>query len=185
VIIIGFDPSVRRVGYSVVRCSMNSNVELLDMGVWNLLHSSSADSSVGTRLEILHAQSAALLTKWNPRWVGIEKAVTFKNPQSALKLSEARGVLRLACYQVLDNMDERLLELSPTAIKKNTAGWGRSSKADMVRALEMRFANLEAFIQGLENAEKITHDAYDALGIAWTTWVQLRQKLRLGVTIQL
>lgn len=183
-IVLGFDPSVRHVGYAVLRCSVSSDVELLELGAWNLLARSGVDASVGTRLEVLHAQSTALIEKWNPRWVGLENAVNFKNPQSAFKLSEARGVLRLACYQLLDNMDNRLIELSPTAIKKNTTGWGRGSKDDMLKALEMRFSNLNSFVKTQSNAT-LPHDAYDALGIAWTTWVQLRQKLRLGLTIQL
>jgi Holliday junction resolvasome RuvABC endonuclease subunit len=164
---------------------MSSNVEILDLGVWHLHRSAESKVSVGSRLELLHAKAAELLGQWNPRWVGIERAVTFKNPQSALSLSEARGVLRLACYQILDHMDDRLVELSPTAIKKSTAGWGRSSKEDMLRALELRFSNLTPFLESFQGLEKITHDAYDALGIAWATWVQLRQKLRVGVTIQL
>jgi crossover junction endodeoxyribonuclease RuvC len=184
VIVVGLDPSVRRVGYAVLRCSMSSNVEILDLGVWHLHRFAEGKASVGSRLELLHAKAVELLGQWNPRWVGIERAVTFKNPQSALSLSEARGVLRLACYQILDNMDDRLVELSPTAIKKSTAGWGRSSKEDMLRALELRFSNLTPFVESLQGLEKITHDAYDALGIAWATWVQLRQKLRVGVTLQ-
>jgi crossover junction endodeoxyribonuclease RuvC len=175
-ILIGFDPGVRRVGYSVIDCDWVRGISIRELGVWNLLEAD--QKSMGLRLERLYQESYALLEKWNPRWIGLEKAISFKGLESSLKLSEARGVLRLACYQTLEEADQRLIELSPTAIKKNTTGWGRSSKSDMIRSLEIRFQNLEEWVKNSD--EKLSHDAYDALGIAWTTWVQVRQKLRMG-----
>jgi|GEM_PF-651276 len=174
-ILVGFDPGIRSVGWSVIECDLRGGVRLVDMGAWDL---SGLGSSVGLRLERLHDEATTLIQKWNPRFVGLEKAVNFKNVDSAFKLSEARAVIRLACYQNLADMDARLLEFSPTAIKKHTSGSGRSSKDDILRTLKLRFANLDQWVENNEN--ELPHDAFDALGIAWTTWSKVRQKIRLG-----
>jgi len=174
-IVVGFDPGIRSVGWAAIACDLRGGVRLEDMGAWNL---SVLGPSVGQRLERLHEESTQLLKKWNPRFVGLEKAVNFKNVDSAFKLSEARAILRLACYQSLEDMDERLIELSPTAIKKHTTGSGRGTKDEILRALRMRFTNLESWVSDSER--DLPHDAFDGLGIAWTTWSQVRQKIRLG-----
>ncbi len=173
-IIVGFDPGIRSVGWAVIHCDLRQGVRLEEMGAWDL---KSLGPSVGLRLERLHEESTALVQRWNPRWIGLERAVSFKNVDSALKLSEARAVLRLACYQNLADTDERFLELSPTTIKKHAAGWGRSSKEEISRVLQLRFSNLASWLEN--SPEKLPHDAFDALGIAWTTWVRIRQKIRL------
>ncbi|MEO5667218.1 MAG: crossover junction endodeoxyribonuclease RuvC [Bdellovibrionota bacterium] len=174
-IVVGIDPGIRSVGWSVIDCDLRGGAKLVDMGAWDL---SKLGPSVGTRLERLHEESVVLIQKWNPRFVGLEKAVNFKNVDSAFKLSEARAVIRLACYQNLADMDERMIEISPTAIKKHASGSGRSTKDDMLRTLKLRFANLDEWMASSE--KKLPHDAIDALGISWTTWVRVRQKIRLG-----
>lgn len=177
-IFVGFDPGLRSVGWAVIDCDLRGDVRLVDMGAWNL---SVLGTSVGLRLERLHEESVCLLNAHNPRWVGLERAISFKNVDSALKLSEARAVIRLACYQNLAEMDDRMIELSPTSVKKNTSGWGRSDKDDMMRALRMRFTNLDTWVSQQDG--KLPHDAFDALGVAWSSWVQVRQKIRLGSKI--
>jgi crossover junction endodeoxyribonuclease RuvC len=177
-ILVGIDPGIRSVGWAVIECDMRGGARLKDMGAWNL---AALGPSVGVRIERLHEEATALLQKWNPRFVGLEKAINFKNVESAFKLSEARAVVRLACYQTLADMDSRLIEFSPTAVKKHASGSGRSNKGDMFRTLKMRFSNLDAWVEGAQG--RLPHDAFDALGIAWTTWVRVRQKTRLGPSI--
>ena len=177
-ILIGIDPGIRSVGWAVIECDMRGGANLRDMGAWNL---TSLGPSVGLRLERLHEETTALIQSWNPRFVGLEKAINFKNVDSAFKLSEARAVIRLACYQSLANMDDRLLEISPTAVKKHASGSGRSNKDDMLRTLKVRFSNLDTWVG--DRGKVLPHDAFDALGVAWTSWVRVRQKIRLSPSI--
>jgi crossover junction endodeoxyribonuclease RuvC len=178
-IVVGFDPGIRSVGWSVIDCDLRQGARLMAMGAWKL---SVLGPSVGQRLERLHDETTQLIQHWNPRIVGLERAVNFKNVDSAFKLSEARAVIRLACYQNLADMDERLLEISPTAVKKHASGSGRSDKAEMLRTLKLRFSNLDAWVS--EAGTELPHDAFDALGIAWTSWVRVRQKIRLGPSMR-
>jgi crossover junction endodeoxyribonuclease RuvC len=92
--ILGIDPGTRKAGYCVIQLAgaNTQSLKILEWGVWNL----NDRLSLGERLEILFTEASSLLKKWNPQIVGLEKAVVFKSVPSALTLSEARGVLRLA-----------------------------------------------------------------------------------------
>lgn len=160
-IVVGLDPGTRRTGYCVLEIQNNQHSEktkILEMGVWTF----AATLSLGDRLEKLFVASSALLKKWNPQIVGIEKAVVFKNIPSSLTLSEARGVLRLALYSELAQATDRLVELSPTLVKKSNTGRGTASKDDMKRNLGFRWGLNFAS----ESMRKLPSDAFDALAIA-------------------
>ncbi len=165
-IIVGLDPGTQRTGYAVLE-RVASGVEIRELGCWNLMGTGRQRPALGERLERLSDHSRVLFKKWNPTLVGLEKAVTFKNVASALTLSEARGVLRLAAFELLASADERLVELSPTAVKKEAAGFGLSTKGTVRKGLALRFRNLES---SLGDAD-LPPDAFDALAIAWTVWI--------------
>ena len=159
-IALGLDPGTRKTGYCVLEVSPahRQGLKILDWGVWTM----SPLLSLGERLEILFEESSALLQKWNPQVVGLEKAVVFKNIPSSLTLSEARGVLRLAVYSHLADASKRLVELSPTLVKKSNTGKGVASKDDIKRSLGFRWGLNFA----LEPYKSFPADAFDALAIA-------------------
>ncbi len=171
-IVVGLDPGVQRAGYAVLEVS-GRRLIVHEIALWNLLGTGKCRPSVGERLELLHKEAAKLFSKWNPQVIGLEKAITFRNVASAHLLSEARGVLRLAAHQSLADAERRLVELSPTAVKKTASGWGRSSKLGMLKFLSLRFSGLENFARN----EGLGHDAIDALAIAFTAWCQSRTPL--------
>lgn len=176
-IIVGIDPGSQRVGYAVVEVTAAMRKPVLrDLGVWPILkmaQTAAKDAGapvirpvLGERLECLHELAIDFLAEWNPRWVGLEKVVHFKNAASAHTLAEARGVLRLALHQSLDQAEMRLVELSPTAVKKVAAGFGVTSKQGILKAMELRFPELRE----LQKKRDFDFDAFDALAIALTTW---------------
>ncbi len=180
-ILIGLDPGTQRTGYAVLKVDSRplSQFELIEVGAWDLLKLSGSKSddrsSLGIRLELLYQLSEELFEKHNPRWIGLEKAVAHKNIPSALKLSEARGVLRLAAYKSLASADSRLIELSPTQVKKDASGFGVASKSDVRRVLLLRFPQ---FSKQLSADKHLLADAYDALAIALSCWVSTRRQSR-------
>lgn len=171
-IVAGLDPGSRRAGYAVLRVGAGS-MEILEMGAWDLFKVAGPD--LGDRLTELHRQATLFFKKHNPQIIGLEKAVAFKNISSALKLSEARGVIRLAAHQVLAQAGERFAELSPTAVKRSASGLGFGSKETVERALRLRFPQSRAFLEAAESGT-IAHDAFDAVAIAWAA----RAMFKLG-----
>ena len=174
-IIIGIDPGVQRAGFAVLE-KRGTQLAVLELGTWDLLKypkgarpvGSDERRPLGDRLEQLHASVAELFGRYNPRIIGLEKAITFKNVASALKLSEARAVVRLAAHQRLESAHERLFELSPTQVKRHAAASGGATKEQVLRVLSLRFTGLAE----IAAAGDFTHDAFDALAIAWTAWAE-------------
>jgi crossover junction endodeoxyribonuclease RuvC len=172
VIVVGLDPGSRRAGYAVMDVSGRAPL-ILDLGCWELMK---RGPSLGARLEGLYELARALFQLHNPRWIGLERAFQFRNVDSAFKLTEARGVLRLAAHQTLESAEDRLIEVSPSAVKKHASGMGGLSKEGVSKALKMRFPNLESLV-----ADKgdLAYDAYDALAVAWSAWALQRDPSRL------
>ena len=181
-IIVGIDPGTRVTGYAVIQFGRDqslSSFKILEFGSWALIQSKQ-DNFLGDRLEKLYDLSTELFKKWNPHLIALEKAVTFKNVQSSLKLSEARGVIRLAACKTLAQAPRRFIELSPTQVKKNSAGLGGAKKSDISRVLKLRFA--KDMTGGF--APKKTADAYDAVAVAWSGWVQHKKLSLAKPTVQ-
>ena len=154
--VIGFDPGSLKAGYCVLDISTHNKI--LEWGVWKL----NPKDSLGDRLEKLFEFSSELVRKWNPQVVGIEKAVVFKNIPSSLVLSEARGILRLAVHSNLQEASKRIVELSPTLVKKSNSGHGLASKDKLRQSLGIRWGlNLAS-----EAYAKMPSDMFDALAIA-------------------
>ncbi|NCN27595.1 crossover junction endodeoxyribonuclease RuvC [bacterium] len=163
--VLGLDPGSRNCGYCVLDVE-ESRLNILEAGTWNLIKGN-PKRALGSRLELLAESASLLLQRFNPRLVGLEKAVAFKNISSALTLSEARGVLRLKVYEELSHATDRLIELSPTEIKRVATGSGASNKEAVEKMLTMRFRQLSAD----QELEGLGADAFDALAIAWTAWI--------------
>jgi len=167
VIIVGIDPGSRNCGYSVINDS-GVAVKIIEMGTWPLEKLGGKD--LGDRLAKLMELSKELFKKHNPRFIGLEKAVAFKNVVSAFKLSEARGVIRAAAHTVLESAAERIIEISPTEVKRSASGMGLGSKGSIEKALRLRFPNSEVFVEGA----KLNADAFDALAVAWSAKLKSR-----------
>jgi len=179
--ILGIDPGTQRVGFAVLDVDdKTQHVKILDLGVWDLLKLASKSKSptrpdLGLRLEILYSRFRELVQVWNPRWIGLEKAVSFRNVASAHTLSEARGVLRLVLFQCLENAEKRMIEMSPTTVKRFATGFGGSDKRRVENFLRLRIRGLEEF----SKKNQFSFDAYDALAIAWSAWnMRKREELK-------
>jgi len=177
-IILGIDPGSIKVGFAIVDVSPKlRRPKILELGTWELLRAihgerkMQREASLGERLENLAVHLKDLLEEWNPSVIGLEKAVHYKNAASAQTLSEARGVIRLLLHQNLESADKRLIELSPTMVKKVASGAGSASKEGVLKSMKLRFPELQEMMQNSD----FHFDAFDALAIALTAW-NLSQK---------
>jgi crossover junction endodeoxyribonuclease RuvC len=144
--VLGLDPGSRRTGFGIIDCSAGRERHVAS-GCIDV-----ARDTMIVRLQRIHAAVTALVHEHRPDIVAIERVFIHRNPDSALKLGQARGVALCAAAQ----LGARVHEYAPRAIKLAVTGYGAAAKPqveDMVR----RLLALEA---------RLAADAADALAVA-------------------
>ena len=86
----------------------------------------------GERLHAVHTCVTKLLKKYKPRSVALETLFFSTNVKTAIKVSEARGVILLAAAQ--SGVD--ICEYSPQAVKIAVTGSGNAPKEAVIRMVE-------------------------------------------------
>ena len=118
------------------------------------------------RLASLAEQLEALIAEHRPDAAAAEEVFVNKNPQSTLKLAQARGVVLMCAAR----SGIAVGEYSPTLVKKAVVGTGGAEKAQ-VHAMVARL---------LPGAKIAGPDAADALAVAITHAHHLATKRRSG-----
>jgi crossover junction endodeoxyribonuclease RuvC len=155
--VLGLDPGSQRTGYGLIDCQAGRELHITS----GCIDVSGRDMMV--RLQRIYGAIAALVLEHRPDVVAVERVFVHRNPDSALKLGQARGVALCAATSLGASMHE----YAPRAIKLAITGYGAAAKpqvAHMVRNLLM----LEI---------KLAADAADALAVALCH----SQTRRLGV----
>lgn len=106
------------------------------------------------RLATLAAQLEALITEHHPQGAAVEEVFVNQNPQSTLKLGQARGVVLMCAARAGIEVGE----YSPTLVKKALVGTGGADKAQV-------HAMVSRLLPGVKIA---VADASDALAVAIT-----------------
>mgnify|MGYP000016299262 CR=1 FL=1 len=150
-IILGIDPGTATTGFGVIKKTTQAKTgfQILEFGV---IETKKIDSDA-RRLEILFRDLAAIIKKYKPTKVGIEKLFFASNQTTAMTVSQARGVTLLACEQ----KKLEILEFTPLQVKNTLCGYGRADKKQVQAVVQQTFA--------LKNVPK-PDDAADALAIA-------------------
>jgi crossover junction endodeoxyribonuclease RuvC len=144
--VLGLDPGSQRTGYGVIDCQAGTERHVTS-GCIDV-----AGQDMVVRLQRIYGAVSALVLEHRPDMVAIERVFVHRNPDSALKLGQARGVALCAAA----SMGASVYEYAPRAIKMAITGYGAAAKpqvAQMVRSLLL----LEI---------KLTADAADALAVA-------------------
>ncbi len=147
-IILGIDPGFADTGYGVVEFE-GGKAKMLDYG--SIQTPSKQDFA--DRLEYIYNELIEIIKKYKPESIGIEKLFFNKNVTSAIKVSQARGVVLLAAKQY----DLKIHEYTPLQIKQSLTGYGRADKNQMQQMVKT--------ILSLKEIPK-PDDAADALAIA-------------------
>lgn len=144
--ILGLDPGSRVTGFGVV-----------DAGQAGLRYVASGCIRVGNgamsaRLLEIHRHVTELVDTYAPGEIAIERVFMHKNPDSALKLGQARGAaLCGACHA-----GAPVYEYAPRAIKQTVTGTGAAAKGQVQHMIKALLT-----LQG-----RLSADAADALAIA-------------------
>ena len=111
-----------------------------------------APAPLPERLAQLRREVAAIIAKYAPDRAACEEVFVNRNPQSTLKLAQARGAVLAACGEA----GLTVAEISPARVKQAVVGTGRAEK----RQVQAMLAVL------LPGATIAGPDAADALAIA-------------------
>lgn len=147
-IILGIDPGSRITGYGVIR-QQGRHLVYLGSGAIRTV----ADD-LPTRLKRIYAGVTEIITQFQPDMFAIEQVFMAKNPDSALKLGQARGVAIVAAV----NHNLPVFEYAARLVKQTVTGMGAADKTQ-VQDMVMRILQL---------SQKPQVDAADALAIAIT-----------------
>lgn len=159
-IILGIDPGSRVTGYGVIR-QIGRKLEYLGSGV---IRTSIDD--LPTRLKRIYAGVTEIITQFHPDEFAIEQVFMAKNPDSALKLGQARGTAIVAAV----NQNLPVFEYSARTIKQTVVGTGAAEKAQVQ----------EMVTRLLQLSDKPQADAADALAIAITHANSIHHSLQIA-----
>jgi crossover junction endodeoxyribonuclease RuvC len=160
-LILGLDPGLACTGWGVIRAEGNR------LGhVANGQCRTKPQASLAERLAQLHGDLSAVVREHRPDAAAVEEVFVNDNPQSTLKLGQARGVVLLAAAQA----GVQVGEYAPRLVKKALVGTGGADKAQV-----------HAMVQRLLPGAKIAGpDAADALAVAITHAHNLASARALG-----
>lgn len=145
--VIGLDPGLRATGWGVIEVSGSRLCHVANGAL-----RPDAALCMALRLRRLFEGLNEVIDKWRPVTAAVETTFVNRDPASALKLGQARGVVMLvpALYGL------PVAEYAPNQIKKSLAGVGHADKAQ-IRAM------VERLLPGCEIGGA---DAADALAAA-------------------
>jgi crossover junction endodeoxyribonuclease RuvC len=161
--ILGIDPGSQRTGIGIIDVDtagkgthvFHTAIKLLDNDTFHL------------RLKQIFDELGAIIDTWKPVEVAIEKVFMARNPDSALKLGQARG----AAICAVVTRDLALTEYAAKEIKQAVVGTGGADKTQIQHMVRM--------LLGLSG--KLQADAADALAIALTHAHTRSTIARLGI----
>lgn len=145
-LIIGIDPGSRLTGYGIIE-KEGSKLRFIDAGT---IRTESAD--MPERLKRIFAGVDRIVRFHQPVEAAVEQVFMAQNPDSALKLGQARG----AAIAALVNLDLKVSEYTARQIKQSVVGYGAADK-QQVQMMVTRLLDLNITPQA---------DAADALAAA-------------------
>jgi crossover junction endodeoxyribonuclease RuvC len=146
-LILGLDPSLTCTGWGIVRTEGSRLAHVANGQI-----ATDAKAPIAERLNHLHDAVFAIISAHSPDRAAVEEVFLNKNPQSTLKLAQARGAVLAACGRAGLPLTEHAARL----VKKAVVGTGGAEKPQVQAMLKVLLPG--AAIAGA--------DAADALAVA-------------------
>lgn len=151
--ILGIDCGTATTGWSITDqlIGAEKSLDLVDYGIIET-HKLSPEPD---RLVDLGESISELIEQYKPNVLAIEELFFARNVTTALKVSQARGVVIF----VANKAGMEVFNYKPNQIKQNVTGYGRATKKQIITMINQLF-NL--------NQELKQDDAADAIAVAYT-----------------
>jgi len=158
-LILGIDPGSLITGYGLISLE-SQKIIYIDSGCIR-----TGGGTMAHRIKVLYESIRTLMLQYSPEEVAVEKVFMHTNPDSALKLGQARGAVIAALVQ-----EDRLIhEYTPREVKLAVVGYGAADKKQ-VQQMVKKLLKLNRIPQA---------DAADALAIALCHSHSRKNKLAL------
>ena len=146
--IIGIDPGYAIVGYGVVDYLANRFAPVNFGAICT-----PAGMGFSERLELIYRELDALLARFSPQAMAVEKLFFTTNQKTAIDVAQARGVI-LLCARL---HGVEIAEYTPLQVKSSVVGYGKAEKLQVMQMTKS--------ILGLSRTPK-PDDTADALAVA-------------------
>ena len=146
--ILGLDPGVATVGFSIVDSERNQQ-KLVSCGVIT----TPAHTPHTYRLDQIYTDLEELITHFHPECMAIEELFFNTNITTGISVAQARGVTLLCAFR----SGLEIYEYTPLQVKQAVVGYGRAEKRQVMDMVK-RILNLPAVPR--------PDDAADAVAIA-------------------
>ena len=155
--ILGIDPGSARCGYGVI------DVSEKDGAISWVAHGcieTDKLKAASERLNRVFNDIMSLIEKYKPDQIAVELLFMFHNQKTVMKISEARGVILLACAK--KGLALQVFEYTPIQVKLAVTGYGRSEKREVVKEVRKAMKKRNIGSQKKDGFD----DAADALAVA-------------------
>ena len=159
--ILGLDPGLGTTGWGLIQADGNRLAHVANGQI-----RTDTSAPLPRRLAALADQLEALIVDHAPTAAAVEEVFVNQNPQSTLKLGQARGVVLMCAARAGIDVGE----YSPTLVKKAVVGTGGAEKTQV-------HAMVSRLLPGVKIAGP---DAADALAVAITHAHHLASARRLA-----
>lgn len=150
-IILGIDPGSRMTGYGVIR-QQGNQLSYIASGCINAAGTPVKPYTLAEKLKVIHDGVQELIAQFQPDEFAIEQVFMARNPDSALKLGQARGaaIVAAACANL------PVAEYAARLVKQAVVGTGAADKAQVQHMV----------VAMLKLSHRPQADAADALAVA-------------------
>jgi crossover junction endodeoxyribonuclease RuvC len=126
--VIAVDPGYERMGVAIIEKNINTKEEL----IFSECFKTSPKISHDKRLFLLGQEIKKIIEKYKPTDMAIEELFFSNNQKTAMRVSEARGVI---LYEAsLKNIE--IYEYKPVEIKIAVTGYGKSTKNQIISMVQ-------------------------------------------------
>ncbi len=146
--ILGIDPGMAIVGYSVIEYNGESPVLLYSGSI-----QTDKNKKESARLLEIFEDMNTIVEEYKPDVAAIEKLFFFRNQTTVMPVAHARGVI----LTVLEKFKVPIFEYTPMEVKQVLTGYGRADKKEVEQMVKISL--------GVEKLPKLD-DTIDSIAIA-------------------
>ncbi|MSU44757.1 crossover junction endodeoxyribonuclease RuvC [Candidatus Nomurabacteria bacterium] len=167
--ILGIDPGFERLGIAVLEKTEGNKKEKV---VFSECFKTSAKLEFSERLKLIGNEVRKIIKEYKPEVLAIETLFLNTNQKTVMRVAEARGVV---VYEGA-RAGLRIFEASPLQVKVATTGYGRASKEQVIKMVNILVDNPVRDREGSKHISSSNgiDDELDAIAIALTAFAHSR-----------